>query len=253
MRFRLGSFLDTDANFRSLDAHIETEMGIGAGYSTVGNWKQHLAKWDLVDVLNLVTHVHRYLQQVQQYGRIAGTTTPARWILEVNRIFDERNLQYVVDEHGSVRYRIDEEHARNITATIQRLQPSRYANVLHLFENGRSDLTKAPPDGKAAIREVFLAAESLAKLLLPNMPRLGGKEVEPLRAKVASKYHGDPVAVRSADSIFDGFKDWVSACQQYRHEQGKPDQITQPTLEIAVHLVNVGASYLRWLVDLDSQ
>ena len=46
------------------------------------------------------------------------------------------------------------------------------------------------------------------------------------------------------------FKDWIEACHFYRHEPGKPE-IHQPPIELAIHLISVGAAFIRLLIELD--
>ena len=45
-------------------------------------------------------------------------------------------------------------------------------------------------------------------------------------------------------------KDWVDAAHFYRHEPGT-EEVAQPPLPLAVYLVSIGASHLRWLAELD--
>ena len=47
------------------------------------------------------------------------------------------------------------------------------------------------------------------------------------------------------------FKDWVIGAQGYRHGKGteEPDN---PSLSTTVLCVSAGASYLRWLVEIDA-
>jgi hypothetical protein len=44
--------------------------------------------------------------------------------------------------------------------------------------------------------------------------------------------------------------DWIDAAQFYRHEAGQ-EAPTQPPLMLAVQMVSVGASFMRWLGELD--
>jgi hypothetical protein len=47
------------------------------------------------------------------------------------------------------------------------------------------------------------------------------------------------------------FADWVDACHNYRHEDGI-EEPSQPPIELAVELIGVGGSFLRWLIWMDT-
>jgi hypothetical protein len=51
--------------------------------------------------------------------------------------------------------------------------------------------------------------------------------------------------------LLNGFKDWIDAAHNYRHEAGREGP-SQPPLTLTVQMVSVGASFLRWLGDLDA-
>jgi len=111
-------------------------------------------------------------------------------------------------------------------------------------------LAQAPPDGKAAIRAVFSAAENLFKLIT-SKDRLGAREAEDLRPIIDKLYAADATARNSASKMLASLKDWIDAAHFYRHEPGTED-VAQPPLALAVYLVGTGASHLRWLAELDN-
>jgi hypothetical protein len=45
---------------------------------------------------------------------------------------------------------------------------------------------------------------------------------------------------------------WIDAAHFYRHEQGMPDKIAQPPLQLAI-LLSTGPAHLRWSAELDAQ
>jgi hypothetical protein len=55
----------------------------------------------------------------------------------------------------------------------------------------------------------------------------------------------------SASKLAASVGEWVDACHFYRHEAGNED-VVQPPLTLAVNLVSVGASYIRWLAEVDA-
>jgi hypothetical protein len=126
-----------------------------------------------------------------------------------------------------------------------------YANSLHSFENGMKAISAATPDGKTAIRNVFASAEGLFRVMFPKAPRLVVGQVSFLEPLLQKRYAGNAAAFGASVKLLASFKGWIDACHFYRHEEGKPDTIAQPPLELAIHLISVGAAFIRLLVELD--
>src|SRR5262249_55456044 len=145
---------------------------------------------------------------------------PQLWVEETARIFLEENVHYRVDRQGGVHFYFDEEFAHNHAATIAVLKGSRYANTLHSFEGTLAALSKAPPDGKAAIRSTFAALEGLFKLMSPGSPRLTRKETEKLQSLIQKLYTPDATALGASNKMLNAFKEWIDAAHFYRHEPG---------------------------------
>jgi hypothetical protein len=55
----------------------------------------------------------------------------------------------------------------------------------------------------------------------------------------------------AASKLLSAFKDWIDAAHFYRHEAGREEPI-QPPLTLRVQMVSVGATFLRWLAELDT-
>ena len=248
MRRRLASLLQQE--YRSNAARVERELGISGPFTSGQTWYEHLEKWALKDVLDLVTIVYREL--VTQANERGYAHHMARdWLQEVQRIFSEENVHYRVDTQGGVHFHFDEEFAHNQAATIAALNGSRYANALHSFEGALAALSQAPPDGKAAIRSTFAALEGLFRLMFPGSPRLTAKEAEKLQPLIQRLHPADATALRASDKMLDAFKEWIEAAHFYRHDPGK-EEVAQPPLTLAVYVCSVGASHLRWLAELDA-
>ena len=240
MRRRVATILvDYGTKFKK---HAEEELGIDTPWSTSKNWTTCLEEWPIEDVLNLVTVLCRYVESAATCRAIAA---------RFNRIFEQENLSYRVDEKGGVHFHVDEQFTRNAQSTIAGLQNPRYANSLHLFEQGMVAMAKATPDGKTAIRNVFAAAEGLFRIMVANSPRLTNGEAANLEPLLNNRYGGNRAAIGAAAKLLASFRDWIDACHFYRHEPGHKDEIAQPPIELAVHLVSVGAAFLRLLVELD--
>jgi hypothetical protein len=152
---------------------------------------------------------------------------------------------------GGVHFYFDEEFARGRAATIAALQAQRYRNVLDAFDGSLTAFSKTPPDGKGAIRQTFAAAEGLFRLMIPNAPRLTAKELDRLQPFIHKATVGNPTAASAASKLLTSFKDWVDAAHFYRHEAGV-EEVSQPPLTLAVHMTSLGASFIRWLAELDT-
>ena len=102
-----------------------------------------------------------------------------------------------------------------------------------------------------AIRHTFEAAEILFRLICPKAPRLGGAEINThLKPLVETLYSGDQTACRASMKLLASFSDWVDGAHFYRHGQGT-EEPTQAPLEIAVLAISMGASFIRWLAEID--
>jgi hypothetical protein len=230
-----------------LGAFFEEELGValpGGAYHT--DWHVFLERCYLKDLLDIVTLANTH------FIRKGYTSVAKKWVSEVGRIIREENLRYRIDPGGGVHFSIDQEFESARSATISALQESRYSNVVHGFEQAYSHLAVEPPDGKNAIRAVFAAAEGLFRLMFPDAPRLTSNEIDKCLSPFVQKlWNSDATALGATSKLLASFKDWVDAAHFYRHEPGK-EAIAQPPLPLAINLVSLGATYIRWLAEMDA-
>lgn len=209
-----------------------------------------IESWSLDDVLNVVTVLIEYLPQItSDQRRVAGFR--AELVQQFNRIFEQENVSYRVDSQGGVHFLHDEELIRSAQATIAGLGAPRYANSLDRFESAMKAISSTTPDGKTGIRNVFESAEGLFRVIVPNAPRLTADQLALLDPILQKRYAGDRTAAGAAAKLLASFKDWTESCHFYRHEPGKPDEIAQPPLELSIHLMSVGAAFIRLLIEID--
>jgi hypothetical protein len=250
VRRRIAAVISGMRDARELPTLVPRELGLDLVWAAYGpNWPAFLGQVEVADLLDLITVAYRYLT-VQKSGPMHDPSANERWLAEVRRIFEEENFGYTVDDAGGVHYRLDEEFARNQSATIAALQSARYANSLDGFRKGMAALAGAPPDGKGAIRATFAAVEGLFKLIVPKAVRLGAAELDDLMPLLDRQYSADATALRSSNKMLRSLKEWVDAAHFYRHEQGT-EHIAQPPQSLAIYLVSSGAAHLRWLAELD--
>jgi hypothetical protein len=225
---------------------ITGQLGVEPPTGSMGGilWNEFFANAEPRDILDFVTLAYRH-------GRELGRNSSAgKWLKDVETVFREESIHYTVDDQGGIHPYVDQEFTFNSAATIAVLQSGRYSNARDAFEGAMNALAQAPPDGKAAIRAVFSAAENVFKLIA-SKDRLGMKEADDLGQIIDKLYASDGTARNSAKKMLNSFKDWVDAAHFYRHEPGTED-VAQPPLALAVYLVSTGASHLRWLAELDS-
>jgi hypothetical protein len=232
------------------EKHAEAELGIETPWTTSNNWTKTLETWSLDDVLNIITVLVAYVPRLTSDQRKAASYQ-ADLVAQFNRILEQENVSYRVDPQGGAHFLHDEEFARSAQSTITGLGDPRYANSLDRFESGMKAIAVSTPDGKTGIRNVFEAAEGLFRLIVPRAPRLTADQVGHLDPILQKRYAGDRTAAGAAAKLLASFKDWTESCHFYRHEPGKPDEIAQPPLELAIHLMSVGAAFIRVMVELD--
>ena len=176
----------------------------------------------------------------------------AKWHKFVERVFMEENLGYSLDEKCGVHFLVDEEFAHNRITALSCLDSSRYAGVREAFNSSHSYLDANPPDTKAAVRSMFEALEILARMMVETKNLNKGFVNSKLIPLVADIYSHDPIAVKTITGLFAGFSEWVDAIHNYRHGQGLPEPV-DPPLDMAVYILSSGASFLRWLTEVDKK
>lgn len=249
MRRRIASTLAQYGD--KFEKHAERELGIPTPYSKVASWTKLILTWGLEDVLNVITILIDYIRETST-STSSGTLAAKMLALQFNRIFEQENVSYRVDTQGGVHFHHDEEFIRNAQATIAGLSASRYANSLDRFESGMRAISGSAPDGKTGVRNVFEAAEGLFRLIAPRAPRLTADQLNQLESILQKHYADDRTASGATAKLLASFKHWTEACHFYRHEPGTPDEIAQPPLELAIHLISVGAAFIRLMVEIDA-
>jgi hypothetical protein len=243
------SAMDNDHLLDGISGLVTREIGVDLvfGYDCI-NWPKSVRALDRAELLDLITIVFGRLT----VGRYADPHNAGRFVREVNRIFDEESLHYEVDAKGGVHFKVDQQFAATTAAAIAGLGAPRYANAKAEFERGMEALSKADIDGKQGIRGVFDAVECVYKLMFSKAPKLDAADaVRSLLPEVQRIYASNPTAARAATKSINALADWVNACHNYRHAEGV-EEPTQPPMELAVQLMSVGASLLRWLISIDS-
>ncbi|UPT53454.1 hypothetical protein [Synechococcus phage Yong-M2-251] len=241
MRNRL-AILYAAQNLERLGAQMQSELGIRIGeHKYHFYWPKIMQTLDLRDVLDSVTIRFQTIQTSQQTG----------FLEEARRIFREEQVRYRIDDAGGVHFAVDAEFERMRVSTIAGLGRPRFQGVQQIFEDAFLAFDRSPPDGKAAIRSAFFAAESLFRLIFPSAHQLSGSEVNKhLRPLIDRIYDGQKPAIYLAQKQIASFVDWIDGAHFYRHEPGTEDP-AQPPLELAIYSVSQAGGHIRWLAELD--
>lgn len=249
-RFRVRLLSSLDAAGLLLDddflKFFRSETGsYGPVQSYASKWKPYiLTDAQLRDLLDIPTVVMAYLGRQRQEFRSDA------FIVSIRRILLEESMGYQVDQKGGIHPFVDPEFERSRTASIASLGLPRYGAALAHFEASYAALDGVLPDTRTAIRETFDALETIVKLMLP-VSRLGAAEVK--KELSAKALHGLDGAENHATSrMLASLAEWTNAAHQYRHAQGT-EQPALPSMDFAVLMMGTGATFLRWLITLDSK
>lgn len=242
---------------KAIPAELGVELPYFAnfGYDVSGFLKKAEAR----DFLSAVTLIYRQvIEWTFDSEKGAFIKSPVdyvagSWQEFVSRVFKEESLAFTVDEECGVHPLVDMEYERNIASSIACLGMPRFGAARSAFEAAQAKLASNPPDTKGALRDIFEAAETLTKLISGSGKALtAGFVRSELEPQIRKHYEKEPVAGRASGHAALSFADWIDAVHQYRHGHQAEEPIAPPT-ELAVLLASQGASYIRWLVDMDRE
>ncbi len=251
-RRRAAAILDGIKDANDAYSILPEKLGIDPVVGVYGgvNWRLTFKDFETRDFLDFITLVYRYLNEKKR-GPMYAPDANLAWRDGCRVIFSEENLSYEIDDLGGVHFKVDAEFAASKQASIVALGAPRYANARVEFEKAMKALSVATPDGKEAIRGVFNAVECVYRLIYSKAHKLTSADaIRELQALLQKLYSADPRALRAANPAVKGFGDWIDACHNYRHEEGKEDP-SQPPIDLAIYLISTGSAHLRWLISLD--
>jgi hypothetical protein len=227
---------------------IEVETGhqfVGHQYYN-SNLEHFFKTASLVDVFTAITLTWRVIVEQKMNPALREF-----WRMFIERAFKEENLKYRVDSKCGIHPLVDQEFDRNRVSVIGALADPRYAAVQHAVEAAFDQLNTVPMDGKGAARNIFEAAESLAKTITGSGSALTepfvDRELRPLCDRLFSN---DPQLKTTAGRLLSSFGKWVDAIHPYRHGHEREQPLVLPD-DFAILAVSQGAGFIRWLVDVD--
>jgi hypothetical protein len=243
-RHRLGAYFDerVHKDYRHKCREVfEREVGAkvpfdGATWSFASLFKSG----ELRDVLDAITVIHDVL--VEQRSAFSRA-----WRDFVARAMHEENVGYRVDESCVVHFHVDQEFERNRIATVVLLDLPQFGAVRASFEDSYRHLDSQSRDTKAAVRSIFEAVETMAKLIVPGADRLVRNLcVQKLKDACLAVAGGDSTEQQVLSDMFTSLGYWVEAVHDYRHGQRVHDPVA-PTEETAVLILSTGSAFLRQL------
>src|SRR5216684_2887500 len=136
------------------------------------------------DVLDTVTVLYDTLHQ-GSHGSLAE-----QWLEFVCEVFNDEHLNYRIDINGVVHPFVDAEFEVNRTAALDVLNDPKFGEARRDFDAAFQHLRDE--NGKEAIKAMFPAVETAAKVLFPGaMSRLMPNEIDShLMPRLLSQYAG---------------------------------------------------------------
>jgi hypothetical protein len=174
-----------------------------------------------------------------------------KWISFCKAAFEEEGMAYRIDDKGKAHYVVDVAFQEMADAVIAKLSGGRYTAAGACANKAVSELTKANPDGKHAIRDIFEGVETAFKVTADTNKDLTQPNIASwLTPIVNRRFEGaDAIAQGAAAQTLESLKDWTAACHKYRHGHNA-DEPVEPPLELAIVLVGNGLNFARWIASL---
>jgi hypothetical protein len=174
-----------------------------------------------------------------------------KWVKFCQRAFAEEGMADRIDDQGEAHYVVDVAFHEMADAVIARLAGGRYAAAGACANKAVEQLTKAHPDGKHAIRDIFEGVETAFKVMADTNKLLTeGNIASDLSPIVNLRFpDADPIARGAATQTLESLKDWTNACHKYRHGHDAAEPV-EPPLDLSVVLVGNGLNFARWIATL---
>ncbi len=209
------------------------------------------------DILDFITIIYDSLLPRLDDKTVSSKDKLAELIPQVNRIFQEESMCYVLHENGRVRYYPDDEFHRTVKATLVILNKPQYKDNLKLFNDVLNDLYRN--HGKESpIHEFFKCVETFALSLINDdkFNRLNNPSIDFLMKKLITHIDSDSLYAthdkEAASSIQEIFSTWVNMCHKYRH--GKADQVNNDVPPALFNFIfTIGISIFRFLLEINDK
>jgi hypothetical protein len=170
-RIRFKSLLDlSTVSITELVAKIKHELGVEVPHGfegfLIGRFVERCELRDFLDLISLIVSL------------IPSANLRMLWLRECRRIFSEEHLRYTINDAGGVRFSADVQFEQSVQATLANLGRPELSGARLATEHCLQALSKTPPDGKAAVRNIFEAVEIGFKTLCSGPARIGDAEIQ---------------------------------------------------------------------------
>lgn len=208
------------------------------------------------DILDFVTVCYDALAPHQDSNaHLKGSLE--KYIEEVNLIFREESMCYVLHSDGRVRFYPDEEFHELIKCTLECLNKPKYKTNLTAFNNVLDDAYKNYCT-ESPINELFKVMEAFVLSLLKNneILILNKGSIELLMDLLTRQIQQDQEFTENDCSTVSGFSDvfrgFTSMCHKYRHGKGgqQNNKVPRPLFNL---IFSMGVSVFRFLLELDDK
>lgn len=247
-RARVGYFLDTKISIRDqseISDSLKLRTGISIDSSSLYEFSYHFEDFfkreDISILLDLITISAQVIKR-------RNSIVFAQFKAHVDSVFLQENLQYKLDSIGGVHPLIDAEFQNNRESTLLCLNETRFQSARIAYEECFAAITDINPDYKRAIRNIFECAEIIFKDRMRSQNLSKYVVTKVFKDKVLALYL-DEMTKNVAVHQIEQFINWVEACHYYRHGQVDPAP-NQPPSEIAILLISIGSSSIRWIIDI---
>ena len=256
-RARIGQLLEARLNNYSVVQAVRETFGDGPARNMYSyDWKAYLAVLGRRDFLDLITEIHKAVNNERNLfsgeGVAASTYRDLTnfsniWVPYCRKVFRKEILAYRIDDLGGVHPLVDEEFQSEKHKLLLSLDDPRYANARHHFEEAHDHFGESPPNTRAAINSVFETVEELFQLVVGKKLNRENIAIDLLK-KILDIYAADDP--KAWISTLRGWADWVDGMHRYRHAQGdqKPPR---PSEALAIYALSAGTAIARAMLDID--
>jgi hypothetical protein len=211
------------------------ELGVEVNYLRP---EDVLRNGELRDALDAITVAYKYF---------LGTPRAAQWQARVAQVLAEENVGYRVDQRCGLHFSVDEAFEQTRASAIAALQTAALTAARTAVDDAYRHLDGSPIDTKAAVRSIFEAAETIARLICPGQRNLNRWLAEnTLKDRCLGVLGQDPTEQTVAAGMFAGLADWVDALHNYRHGQAVAEPAA-PSESLTVHALSAGSAFIRLL------
>lgn len=235
-----GHQYSTDLN-SAIGGALQRELGVTVPSHFGYDLAAFFERAELRDVLDAITIA---------YGAIGDQRLPhmaAAWLHDAARVLREENVGYSIDDKGGVHYSVDQAFEQVRASAVAALATAALSAASAAVDDAYRHLDGAPPDTKAAVRSMFEAVETIARLICPETRNLNRWLAEnALKERCLAVMPQDKTEQTAAAELFESLGQWVDAMHNYRHGQATTEPVA-PSESFAIYALSSGSAFARLL------